>query len=53
MLNPLAPLIEAFRFALLGKGYFEPVYLLYSILVSLLIFLSSIFVFQKVEKKGC
>lgn len=51
MLNPLAPLIEAFRFALLGKGYFEPVYLLYSILVSLLIFLSSIFVFQKVEKR--
>ena len=50
MLNPMAPIIEAFRFAFLGVGMFSWSYLGISALTITLIFILGILLFNKVEK---
>jgi lipopolysaccharide transport system permease protein len=48
--NPLTPLIEYFRFALLGIGEFNMLYLGYSILSTVIVLITGIMVFNKVER---
>jgi len=50
MLNPVAPLVEAFRFIYLGAGMFNYLYLLYSFLFSITIFFFGVIIFNKTEK---
>jgi lipopolysaccharide transport system permease protein len=50
-LKPMAPILEAFRFALLGKGTFLPYHLLYSGAVSILVLLSGMYLFKRTEKR--
>ena len=49
-INPLAPIIEAFRFALLGTGSFESLQLLYSAIFICVIMIIGLLMFGKVEK---
>ena len=49
LFNPLAGVIEGFRWCMIG-GEINANYLLYSVLIILIIFISSIFYFRKVEK---
>jgi lipopolysaccharide transport system permease protein len=49
-LNPLSGLIETFRFGFLGTGKFYPGAFTYSIVVSMIVFLAGLVVFNKVEK---
>lgn len=50
LLNPVAPIVETFRFAFLGSGTFEWLYLLISMVVTVLVLLFGIMVFNQVEK---
>jgi lipopolysaccharide transport system permease protein len=49
-INPLAPIIEAFRFALLGTGSFESLQLLYSAIFICVVMIVGLLMFGKVEK---
>jgi lipopolysaccharide transport system permease protein len=49
LLNPLTPLVETFRLAFLGTGYFSPFYLLYSLIFMLVVFLGGVLLFNHVE----
>lgn len=49
-LNPLSSLIEGFRYALFGKGYFEVSAFLYSICFTLVAFFIGVLMFNKVER---
>ena len=48
--NPLSPLVETYRYAVLGVGSFSPVLFLYSCVVTLLILLVGMIIFSKVER---
>ena len=48
--NPLTPIVEAFRYALFGKGSFVPVHLFYSSLFILFTLLAGTLLFNKVER---
>jgi lipopolysaccharide transport system permease protein len=48
--NPLSPVIETFRYAFLGAGIFNPLYLLYSALTTLLILATGLVLFHHVER---
>lgn len=50
MVNPMAPVIEYFRAAFLGTGSFEPLWLMVSAGVTLIVFLLGVVLFSKVEK---
>lgn len=50
MLNPVAPVLEGFRYALLGTGYCSFTYLVIAILISSLVFIGGLMMFNKVEK---
>jgi lipopolysaccharide transport system permease protein len=50
-LNPLTSLFEAFKFAFLGRGAFEPMWLCYSAGFTLVSLLAGIFIFNRVEKR--
>ncbi|WP_332733016.1 ABC transporter permease [Flavihumibacter sp.] len=50
MLNPLSPLIEAFRFALFGKGIFSITSISYSCLFMSICLIIGVLIFNKVEK---
>ena len=50
LLNPMAPVIEGFRYAFLGSGTFPVKYLLISAIISLLILMAGILLFNKIEK---
>jgi lipopolysaccharide transport system permease protein len=49
-LNPMAGIIEIARLGLLGQGYFTLFTFSYTVGITLLIFITGIFVFNKVEK---
>jgi lipopolysaccharide transport system permease protein len=49
-LNPMTPIIEGMRLGFLGKGSFELSDLFYTLVVTLIILLSGIMIFNKVEK---
>jgi lipopolysaccharide transport system permease protein len=51
MLNPLASLVEAFRWGLLGRGLFLPGYFAYGVVASVGIFLVGFCVFRASEGK--
>jgi len=48
--NPIAPIIEGFRFGFLGTGSFQLSSIFYSFWISIVIFLVGVGVFHKVEK---
>ena len=48
--NPMTPIIEGFRQALTGKGQLDFNLLLYSVVVTLMIFTFGLLIFHKVEK---
>jgi lipopolysaccharide transport system permease protein len=48
--NPISPMIEFFRFACTGKGYFTYSELLYSFSFALIILILGVFVFNRTEK---
>lgn len=48
--NPLSPLIETFRFALLGSGTFDISHLMYSVIFTFITLLVGIIMFNQVEK---
>jgi lipopolysaccharide transport system permease protein len=50
-LNPMASVVETFRYALLGKGSFSPGLLLYATAVAIIILLSGMYLFKRTEKK--
>lgn len=50
MLNPMSPILEAFRYAFLGAGSFSVSYLSYSAIVTLFILGLGIVIFSRVEK---
>lgn len=50
LLNPVAPIVETFRFAFLGSGSFEWIYLLISAVVTAVILILGMIVFNQVEK---
>ncbi|GHA08424.1 transport permease protein [Arenicella chitinivorans] len=49
-LNPIAPILECFRYAFLGVGQFQPQQLIYSGIVISLMFMFSAIVFSRVER---
>jgi lipopolysaccharide transport system permease protein len=50
LLNPLVPVIEAFRYAMLGTGHVSLMYLMIATVTSLVVFLMGIVTFNKVER---
>jgi lipopolysaccharide transport system permease protein len=48
--NPLTPIIETFRFALLGNGSFSWFHLLYSLIFTIVVLTTGILLFNKVEQ---
>ena len=50
MLNPVVPIIEAFRYAFTGQGTFSVPYLVISMAISVVILYIGIVIFNKVEK---
>ena len=49
-LNPLAPLIESFRYALVGSGTFDPAQLVYSVIITAVVLFIGVILFNRVEK---
>jgi lipopolysaccharide transport system permease protein len=49
-LNPISPMIETFRYAFTGRGYFTTASFMYSVVFMLTILVLGIFVFNKTEK---
>lgn len=50
LLNPLTSIIEAFKYVFLGSGSYEPMWLLYSFGVMIILISISVITFSKVEK---
>lgn len=50
LINPVTMPVEVFRYAFLGKGTIEPVYLITSIVFTFVVLLAGIVVFNRVEK---
>lgn len=50
MLNPVSPIIEAFKYIFLGTGYYNSQALIYSFSFMILLVLFSVIIFHKVEK---
>lgn len=48
--NPMAIIVESFRYAFFGKGVLNFNYLLISVLITILVLLSGILIFNKVER---
>ena len=50
LLNPVAPIVESYRYAFLGSGSFEWLFLLISLAVTAVLLFWGVLVFNKVEK---
>jgi lipopolysaccharide transport system permease protein len=50
-LNPMVPVVETFRYGLLGKGSFSPIHLSYSVVIASLLLLSGMYFFKRTEKR--
>ena len=50
MINPVVPVIEAFRYSFTGRGTFSVAYLTLSAVISVIVLLIGIIIFNKVEK---
>lgn len=49
-LNPLAPVLEAFRYGFFGSGHFSPAHILYSFGFMCVVLLTGIFMFNRIER---
>ena len=49
-INPVAPLVEAFKFGLIGAGEFNPGRLLYSVIVTILLMFIGVVLFNRTEQ---
>lgn len=50
MLNPMTPIVTTFRYAFFGEGYFNLLYYLISVLITLVVFFIGLVVFSRTEK---
>mgnify|MGYP002572101394 CR=1 FL=1 len=50
MLNPVVPVVETFRYAFTGNGTFSPFYLIVSFIITIVILIMGVLVFNRVEK---
>ena len=50
MLNPVVPIVETFRYAFTGNGTFSLFYLIVSFVVTIIILIIGMLVFNRVEK---
>ena len=50
LINPVTSPIEIFRYAVLGQGTIEPMYLIISWVITVIVMLLGIMVFNRVEK---
>lgn len=50
LLNPVAPIVETYRYAFLGSGTLNWIFLLISVVVTLIVLFWGVIVFNKVEK---
>lgn len=50
MLNPMTPIVTAFRWACFGRGYFDPLYYGVSWLITLAFFLIGLILFNRIER---
>ena len=50
MLNPMTPIITAFRYAVFGFGYFDMGYCLISWTISLFVFFIGLILFSRIER---
>jgi lipopolysaccharide transport system permease protein len=50
LVNPMSAIVEAFRYAFLGSGVFDPFYLVYSLVATLVILFVGILLFNHVER---
>ena len=50
MINPVTSPIEIFRYAILGQGTIEPLYVIISVVFAVLVMLFGIMIFNKVER---
>lgn len=50
LLNPMSPLVEAFRYGFLGAGTVSPAHLLYSAVVTVVVVVCGILLFNRVER---
>ena len=50
LLNPIAPIITTFRYAIFGIGFFSLPYYMNSCGISLLIFLFGLILFSRIEQ---
>ena len=48
--NPLTPLIEGFKYAFLGQGYFSWLALLYSVLFTAILLIAGVVIFHRTER---
>ena len=49
-INPMTSVIETFKYGFLGQGEFDIFWLVYSLIISIVIFFIGLFIFNKVEK---
>ncbi len=49
-LNPMTSVVETFKYAVIGQGVFSWIYLLYSFVFMIILLLTGIVIFNKVEK---
>lgn len=49
-INPVAPLVEAFKYGVIGAGEFNPIRLLYSLIFGLLLLFIGIILFNRTEQ---
>ncbi len=50
LINPMTPIIEGFRFAFIGNGQLDFQMILYSMVITLIFFISGLLIFNKIEK---
>ncbi|MGZ4035073.1 MAG: ABC transporter permease [Bacteroidia bacterium] len=50
LINPMASIIECFKYSFMGVGFFSPQYLFYSLLSLILVLFIGIVLFNKIEK---
>jgi lipopolysaccharide transport system permease protein len=49
-INPVAPLVEAFKFGLIGAGEFNPGRLLYSVVFTIILLFIGVILFNRTEQ---
>ena len=50
LLNPVAPILTTFRYAVFGFGYFNILYYVLSWLISIVVFLLGLVLFSRIER---